>query len=88
MDHLPNTFTRRSFIKASSLAAGAFIATPLATSCAPEGRKDVPITIDHVNSNFEREPLIRPFGFKGGYMSEIWQIVSLLKSTAGNSGRE
>ena len=41
------------------------------------------ITIEEVNSNFEREPLIRPFGFKGGYMSEIWQAVSLLKSGSG-----
>ncbi len=41
------------------------------------------ITIESVNSNFEREPLIRPFGFKGGYMTEIWQTVALLRSAAG-----
>jgi L-alanine-DL-glutamate epimerase-like enolase superfamily enzyme len=44
------------------------------------------ITIASVNSNFEREPLRRPFGFKGGYMSEIWQTVSLLESEAGKQG--
>jgi hypothetical protein len=27
-----------------------------------------------------REPLVRPFGFKGGYMSEIWQTVVRLES--------
>lgn len=43
------------------------------------------IEIDRVNSNFEREPLVRPFGFKGGYMSEIWQTVSLLEG-AGQRG--
>ena len=37
-----------------------------------------PITIARVSSNFEREPLLRPFGFKGGYMSEIWQTAVML----------
>ena len=27
------------------------------------------------NTNFEREPLLAPFGFKGGYLSELWQSV-------------
>ncbi len=51
-----------------------------------QDKKAKEITIAHVNSNFEREPLIRPFGFKGGYMSEIWQTVSLLESESGNRG--
>ncbi len=41
------------------------------------------ITIKNVDSNFEREPLIRPFGFKGGYVKEIWQTASLLESDSG-----
>jgi L-alanine-DL-glutamate epimerase-like enolase superfamily enzyme len=41
------------------------------------------ITIGAVDSNFEREPLTRPFGFKGGYMTEIWQTVALLRSVSG-----
>lgn len=41
------------------------------------------VTISAVNSNFEREPLIRPFGFKGAYMSEIWQSVAGMESTSG-----
>lgn len=51
-----------------------------------QGKQDKEITIEKVNSNFEREPLVRPFGFKGGYMSEIWQTISLLESASGNSG--
>jgi L-alanine-DL-glutamate epimerase-like enolase superfamily enzyme len=51
-----------------------------------QGKKDKQISIDQVNSNFEREPLVRPFGFKGGYMSEIWQTVSLMQSDSGNFG--
>lgn len=33
----------------------------------------------------EREPLIRPFGFKGGYMTEIWQTAVQLESATGGS---
>lgn len=44
------------------------------------------IEIEKVDSNFEREPLIRPFGFKGGYVSEIWQTVAWLRSAKGNEG--
>ncbi len=41
------------------------------------------ITISAVDANFEREPLVRPFGFKGGYMTEIWQSAALLQSASG-----
>jgi len=44
------------------------------------------ITIKNVNCNIEREKLIRPFGFKGGYVNEIWQTVTSLESTSGNLG--
>ena len=44
------------------------------------------ITIAAVGADFEREPLVRPFGFKGGYMSEIWQSVALLESAGGKRG--
>lgn len=43
-----------------------------------------PVSIAAVDSNFEREPLIRPFGFKGGYMSEIWQSMAMMQSSTGN----
>lgn len=41
------------------------------------------VTLAQVNANFEREPMVRPFGFKGGYMSEIWQAVVGLQSSSG-----
>src|SRR5260221_13059197 len=44
------------------------------------------ITLARVGSNFEREPLVRPFGFKGGYQSEIWQSAALLESATGRRG--
>ena len=44
------------------------------------------IAIARVGAEFEREPLVRPFGFKGGYMSEIWQSVAMLESAGGRRG--
>ena len=41
------------------------------------------ITIKNVNSDFEREPLVRPFGFKGIYQKEFWVSAALLESDAG-----
>jgi hypothetical protein len=48
------------------------------------GADPKPIRIRRVDANFEREPLVRPFGFKGGYMTEIWQTAALLESEAGH----
>ncbi len=46
----------------------------------PAGRiNPAKITIKSVDSNFEREPLIRPFGFKGIYQKEFWVSAGLLK---------
>jgi len=41
------------------------------------------VQIRSIDSNFEREPLIRPFGFKGGYMNEKWQVAALLETELG-----
>jgi L-alanine-DL-glutamate epimerase-like enolase superfamily enzyme len=71
------TWTRREVLGA---AAGALAAS--AVSRAAEGpRRSIRITA--TASNFEREPLVRPFGFKGGYMSEIWQTAVRLESDGG-----
>ncbi len=42
-----------------------------------------PIRIVKTDSTFEREPLLRPFGFKGGYMTEIWQTAVRVESDSG-----
>lgn len=44
------------------------------------------IIVKQTNSNFEREKLLHPFGFKGGYLTELWQTVSKLQSASGASG--
>jgi L-alanine-DL-glutamate epimerase-like enolase superfamily enzyme len=44
------------------------------------------IQIKKTNCNFEREPLIAPFGFKGRYLTELWQAVALMESQSGAVG--
>lgn len=45
-----------------------------------------PLSIARVGADFLREPLVRPFGFKGGYQTEIWQSVAMLEGTSGQRG--
>ena len=73
--------SRRNFIKASALAGAAGFSGVYSKATSSENSKT--IAIQSVNSNFEREPLIRPFGFKGGYISEIWQSVCQMQSESG-----
>jgi L-alanine-DL-glutamate epimerase-like enolase superfamily enzyme len=76
---------RRDFIKTTGAAAvglGALSACPDLkgmSSLKTPGE----IVISGISSDFEREPLIRPFGFKGGYMKEIWQTASMLENSSG-----
>ena len=44
------------------------------------------ITIAKTDCNFEREPLRAPFGFKGGFLTEIWQSIAGLRSDTGHHG--
>jgi len=75
--------SRRDFIKTSSVACAGTL-SGLAAISVPAGCTSLkPVTIQSVGSNFEREPLIRPFGFKGGYMTEIWQTANFLQSASG-----
>ncbi|MEI6048068.1 MAG: enolase C-terminal domain-like protein [Bacteroidota bacterium] len=78
------SLTRRNFIKTSAIVSGAalFSNSPFEGNTIGKNPGKT-ITITDVDSNFEREPLIRPFGFKGGYMHEIWQTAAQLKSGSG-----
>ena len=67
--------------QAGSLAGVALLNPPLIGLDEHAAMK--PITIARVDANFEREPLVRPFGFKGGFLTEIWQAIALLESTSG-----
>ena len=76
-------WNRRNFIKTSGVAAFSVSVTPRISLHSTQMKNLKTITINETNSNFEREPLIRPFGFKGGYMSEIWQTAAWMKSASG-----
>jgi len=88
--------SRRKFILNSIGSIGG--ATLLYSGCVPKLKKEDTvfskesllqsikgaIKISGVNSQFEREPLLSPFGFKGGYLSELWQSISYLQSENNN----
>lgn len=79
--------SRRTFVKGTAMAAGAIMFSNPLKKFGPDilnsGAKSIKIA--GTGANFEREPLIRPFGFKGGYMTEIWQSAAYLKSDSGNT---
>lgn len=79
-----NSYSRRDFIKTTGMAGAATLTGFHALGSPLVSGVPKSITIAAVNSNFEREPLVRPFGFKGGYMTEIWQTVNYLKSSSGD----
>lgn len=43
------------------------------------------IRVIRTDSDFEREDLSSPFGFKGGYLTELWQTVVKMEAESGNS---
>lgn len=74
--------TRREFIRKTITASAGVAMSGYLPYESPGSLKNIKIA--KVSSNFEREPLIRPFGFKGGYMKEIWQSAAYLGSDSGN----
>ena len=74
---------RRNFIKTSALAGVAGISGAYSHAMPTSRINPKKITIQSVDSNFEREPLIRPFGFKGIYQKEFWVSAGLIESDAG-----
>ncbi len=74
---------RRCFLK-NSLALTALPGFVEEKRIASMTQKPKDIRVISTDSNFEREPLSRPFGFKGGYLTELWQTAVQL-NTAGHS---
>nr|WKN36898.1 L-alanine-DL-glutamate epimerase [Tunicatimonas sp. TK19036] len=73
---------RRQFLRQSSAAAS--IAPLLSFSpFTTVPTKPKRVTLEQVSSNFEREPLSTPYGFKGGYMTNVWQTVARFQSPTG-----
>ena len=72
---------RRTFVQQASLG----FTLPFGLSAWPAA-KDSPqknVGVKQVSTTFEREPLATPYGFKGGYMTDVWQTVVRLQSTSG-----
>jgi L-alanine-DL-glutamate epimerase-like enolase superfamily enzyme len=74
---------RRKFIKSTAVITGGVGATSFSFAPLASTKFNRMIKIVSTESNFEREPLIRPFGFKGGYMTEIWQTAAHMVSDSG-----
>jgi L-alanine-DL-glutamate epimerase-like enolase superfamily enzyme len=87
IERLSNKINRRQFLHDSAAIAGVSLIgmSGIAKGSGPKNSEEGGnkfITIDQVNSDFEREALIRPFGFKGGYLTEIWQTIAVMRSTS------
>ena len=76
---------RRDFIKAGALAAAA-VGAPGCLNAALGGKNMKKIKIAKGACNFEREPMVRPFGFKGGYLTEEWIVSAYVESESGAHG--
>src|SRR5690554_4685850 len=74
---------RRKILKGLGVfgALGALGSLPI--SCLP-GRPQK-IKIANTEWAVEKEPLIQPFGFKGGYLTELWQSVAHVIGSSGES---
>jgi len=76
---------RREFIAGGAVAALA-AAAPRGVFAAMKGKSMKKITISKGRCGFEREPMVRPFGFKGGYLTEEWIVSTYLESDSGAHG--
>lgn len=87
--------SRRDFLKKSMIATSGICLSGLNVFSknsdyltSPNSKKTTntnsgKIIISNTKLEFEREPLLKPFGFKGGYLSELWQSASYIKSHSG-----
>ncbi len=75
---------RRRFVKSAGTLA-ALSSMNLSDLLGADSASLKMINIVRTQSGFEREKLIRPFGFKGGYLTELWQVASKMQSASGIS---
>ncbi|MFC4221278.1 enolase C-terminal domain-like protein [Flagellimonas marina] len=81
-----NNVTRRDFVQKATLATGA-ASLGFTNFMKAQGRgvkSKSPLSIDSFKTAFQREPLINSYGFKGGYITRLWQVVSQLQDSSGN----
>jgi L-alanine-DL-glutamate epimerase-like enolase superfamily enzyme len=79
--------SRRDFVNnGSKIALGLSAIGPLSGFSTSAKKPPSMIKIAKVDSNFEREPLIKPYRFKGSGVSELWQSIAYIESDEGHTG--
>ncbi len=73
---------RRQFIRNTGLIA-AFTGMNLEQLKGKGTHTMKNIEVTQTGLDFEREKLVRPFGFKGAYLTELWQVASRLGTASG-----
>jgi hypothetical protein len=74
--------SRRKFVKSISVAGAAGFSGAFST-LLPSCNEPESIMIKSGKTCFEREPLVRPFGFKGIYHNELWVAAAYVESASG-----
>ena len=74
---------RRNFVKSATAIAALGAVGIEHADCVDKRKTMKPFRITATGSDFEREPLIRKVGFKGNYLSELWQSAVILQGDSG-----
>ena len=78
---------RREFLRTAAVAAGGTVLGGCRMVQVAQTKTALKtITVEETGCEFEREPLLRPFGFKGGYLTNIWQSAAMIRSASGLRG--
>ena len=76
---------RRGFVKKTTLLAGALtLGLPNIMMTQNKIKLKKSLLIHKAEAAFEREPLIHSYGFKGGYITRLWQAATQLQDSSGN----
>ncbi|MEW2923118.1 hypothetical protein AB1A65_16735 [Muricauda sp. ANG21] len=76
---------RREFMQKIAILGGAVTLGVPNIMCAKYNRLPKKrLSIDRVDVEFEREPLIDSYGFKGGYITRLWQVAAQMHGPQGN----
>ena len=75
---------RRKFIQKTAMITGGSMLR-ISDCMTKENKMTVEnkLTIDKAFAAFEREPLIKSYGFKGGYITRLWQVATKLQDASG-----
>ena len=83
---LNNKSGRRDFIQKTAMLTGAAtLGIPNIMMAEKQISQKDSLSIDKAEVAFEREPLTHSYGFKGGYITRLWQVVTQLQDSLGNS---